>query len=163
MHPAAREPDALLGDCRIERTRASGPGGQHRNKVETAVRITHGPSGIVAMAGERRSQERNRAMAVFRLRMNLALELREPWNGPSDLWRSRCRGGKIAVNPTHADFPAVLAEALDALSAHRDEPSAAADPLGCTTSQLIKLLKAEPRALERVNRSRERRGAHALR
>lgn len=166
MHPAALEPDRLLKDCRIERTRASGPGGQHRNKVETAVRLTHTPTGITAMAGERRSQERNRAVAVFRLRMNLALAVREAWPrakaGASELWRSRCRKGRIAINPTHGDFPAILAEALDALAYKKNDPAAAAVALGCSTSQLIKLLKAEPRALEQVNRAREERGQHRL-
>ena len=173
MHPAALEPDRLLHDCQVERTRASGPGGQHRNKVETAVRLTHTPTGITAMAGERRSQERNRTVAVFRLRVNLALALREAWPwaaavkpgeipGASALWRSRCRKGRLAINPAHEDFPAILAEALDALAYKKNDPAAAATALGCTTSQLIKLLKAEPRALEQVNRAREGRGQHRL-
>ncbi len=52
--------------------KASGPGGQHRNKTETGVRLTHQPSGITVSATERRSRERNRTMALERLMERLA-------------------------------------------------------------------------------------------
>lgn len=48
-------------------TRSSGPGGQHVNKTESAVEITHLPSGIVAVASDSRSQRTNRALALHRL------------------------------------------------------------------------------------------------
>jgi len=59
---------ALLKQCLEERYRASGPGGQRRNKVETAVRLRHGPSGVVSQAEESRSLAQNRTRAVRRLR-----------------------------------------------------------------------------------------------
>ncbi|MHB8765764.1 MAG: peptide chain release factor-like protein [Deferrisomatales bacterium] len=52
--------------------RASGPGGQHRNRRETGVRIRHLPTGIVVTATERRSQADNRAAALERLAEALA-------------------------------------------------------------------------------------------
>lgn len=52
--------------------KASGPGGQHRNKTETGVRLTHLPSGITVTATERRSRERNRSAALERLMVRLA-------------------------------------------------------------------------------------------
>jgi protein subunit release factor B len=60
--------DALLAECRVETFRAGGPGGQHQNKTETGIRLTHLPTGISATARESRSQHRNRKTALARLR-----------------------------------------------------------------------------------------------
>ena len=164
-HPAALPVERLLADCNIRRTRRSGPGGQHRNKVETAVILEHRPTQISAEASERRSQEENRLEAVFRLRLRLAVEVRytvsSPYR-PSALWSSRCRAGKVAVNPRHDDFPALLAEALDVVAGYEHDVKLAAASLACTPSQLTKLLQLEPRAMLAVNQARERLGLHRL-
>jgi protein subunit release factor B len=62
---------ALERDSDIDFFIASGPGGQNRNKVETGVRLTHRPSGIVVTATERRSQLQNREAAFERLAARL--------------------------------------------------------------------------------------------
>ena len=54
-------------DCDLEFFVAGGPGGQHRNKVETGVRLTHRPTGLVVTATERRSQSANRDAAYERM------------------------------------------------------------------------------------------------
>jgi ribosome-associated protein len=69
--------DTLLAECRVETFRAGGPGGQHQNKTESGVRLTHGPSGITVTARESRSQHRNRSVALTRLRAELAEAMRE--------------------------------------------------------------------------------------
>jgi protein subunit release factor B len=58
---------SLERDCDVEFFIAGGPGGQHRNKVETGVRLLHRPSGITVTATERRSQYANREMAFERM------------------------------------------------------------------------------------------------
>lgn len=66
--------EELMKQCRFETFRVSGPGGQHRNKRDSAVRIKHLPTGIVAQAVEDRSQHKNRASALNRLRTLLAIK-----------------------------------------------------------------------------------------
>jgi hypothetical protein len=164
-HPATGSPEQLLADCEVRRLRRSGPGGQHRNKVETAISLHHLPTGVRAEASERRSQAQNQSAALFRLRVNLALEVRRscgPDYSPSPLWQSRCGGG-LKVRALHDDFPPLLAEVLNVLAAFDADPKRAATVLGCTPSQLVRLLKLEPRALALVNRWRRERQMHALR
>jgi len=164
-HPAALEIDDLLAQCETRRQRRSGPGGQHRNKVETAIVLKHRPTGIEGQASERRSQQQNKTAAIRRLRINLAIEARRAADSertPSLLWNSRCRNGRISVSPRHDDYPAILAEALDVLFDEEAETSAAAKRLACTASQLVKLVKSEPRAWTLLNEHRSCRGLPPL-
>lgn len=70
--------DALARDSEWEFFTASGPGGQHRNRVATGVRLRHRPSGIVVTATERRSQAANRRIALERLAERLRIAARIP-------------------------------------------------------------------------------------
>ena len=60
--------EGLLRECEVETFRSSGPGGQHVNKTETAVRLRHLPSGIVVTCREERSQHRNKMNCLRKLR-----------------------------------------------------------------------------------------------
>ena len=70
--------EELLAACDVEPFRGSGPGGQHRNKTETAVRLRHRPTGIVTQAAERRSRTQNLGAALARLRAALAARRAPP-------------------------------------------------------------------------------------
>ena len=70
--------EALLAQCRVETFRAGGPGGQHQNKTETAVRIVHLATGISSVARDERSQLRNRYLAISRLREKLEAHNKMP-------------------------------------------------------------------------------------
>src|SRR3954467_5968463 len=69
--------ERLLAQCAVDTYRASGPGGQKRNKTSSAVRIRHPPSGLLVIAEESRSQHENRARALRRLRQAFFLKVRE--------------------------------------------------------------------------------------
>ena len=91
-----------------------------------------------------------------------------PGEQNSPLWRSRVggtrggKGGRITCNPDHHDYPALLAEALDTVADSAWEPKPAAERLGITPSQLIKLIKDHAPAMVEWNTQREKRGGHPL-
>jgi len=131
------------------------------------VVLLHRPTGVSAEAAERRSQEQNRRMALKRLRLRLALEwLPQTETGPcepSPLWLSRAKAGRLAVALEHDDYPALVAEALQALEASAFEVAAAAAALHVSTSQLLKLFRRVPAAWVQLNRLRLARGLPPLR
>lgn len=87
VSPPAPSDAPRAADLRFEAFRASGPGGQHVNKTESAVRVTHVPSGLTAVAREERSQHRNKALAVARLSEAIAALGREAASGAErDRW-----------------------------------------------------------------------------
>jgi hypothetical protein len=168
VHPTDLPPAKLLAECVVRRQRRSGPGGQHRNKVETAVVLIHQPTGIRSEATEERSQAANQQMATHRLRVKLAIQVRsnaETGSGRSvsPLWRSRVRTKKISIALTHKDFPSLLAEALDCLSTVDFDAKECAEQLGTSPSQLVRLFKLEPEALIYVNARRAMRKLKPLR
>jgi protein subunit release factor B len=75
---AALPAPALLAECEEVFFTAGGPGGQHRNKTESGVRLTHRVTGVTVTATERRSQAQNRSAAMQRLRERLAELAHEP-------------------------------------------------------------------------------------
>jgi protein subunit release factor B len=81
--------DDLLRECEVETFRASGPGGQHVNKTESAVRLRHLPSGLVVTSQQERSQYRNKAICLQKLRKRIQqLNYRAPTRVPTRISRS---------------------------------------------------------------------------
>lgn len=164
LHPSCLSEEELLKQCTLRSDRRSGPGGQHRNKVETAVIILHLPTGIQAEANQRRSQAENRREAIVRLRLTLATQVRtdRQSSGPSALWQQRTRAGKLSVSSQHSDFACLLAECLDQMQTCDYALPQSAEYFSVTSSQLIKLLRQHPPALLAVNAQRQQRGMHKL-
>jgi len=63
--------EELLRECEVETFRSSGPGGQHVNKTESAVRLRHLPSGVVVTSQQERSQYRNKTICLKKLRKQI--------------------------------------------------------------------------------------------
>jgi len=166
-HPASLSADELLAECDVRFLRRGGPGGQHRNKVSTAAVLVHRPTGVSAEANERRSQSENRQEALRRLRLQLAVDVRSDRAGarpfvPSPLWQERSISNRMVVSTTHDDFPALLAEALDALAAAEYDVVTAADWLGISSSQLTRFIQRETAAWVHLNDARRQRGLRPL-
>lgn len=142
----------LLAECRCDTMRGTGPGGQKRNKTESAVRITHIKTNIVAFDDEQRSQHINRHRALQKLRLQIALELRQPpttWTMPVPSVKSE-------------NFVLWAAVALDAMHSEDYGVAAAAKLLGTTTSQLVKNLAKSPKLWQFVNAQRTARNLQPL-
>ena len=150
----ALEDDELLRHCRCDTFRASGPGGQHRNTSDSAVRLTLEDTEVTAIASEERSQHRNRARAVKRLRLQIALNLRRDpapsWDGP---WKPGARDRQYAVFVAHV---------FDTLAATEYRVSDAAKLLEVSTGRLVRTLAADTTLWARVNQEREKRAMKPL-
>ena len=160
--------DKLLAQCKVETYRASGPGGQHRNKTSSAVRLTHLPTGAQATATERRSQRENRRAAVGRLRTAIAVGVRrevgvdEGYELPPEL-RNLLPGAPNRLGPKHPDFSRGAQHLLDLLQAHGYSLADTARNLDLSTGQLSKLIESSPALLSAANRMRTEAGMRPLR
>lgn len=159
--------DELLARCEVDLYRASGPGGQKRNKTSSAVRLRHLPSGLRVIAEESRSQHENKAKALKRMRRALWLELREPPPG-EDLAQhpavvaARDRTGTLWVGPKDPRYLPLAALLLDALDAHGARMAETAGCFGIGSAALADLLRADEDAWKAACRIRKAHGLKAL-
>src|SRR6187401_678450 len=108
----------LLAQCEVDTYRASGPGGQKRNKTSSAVRLRHLPSGLIVIAEESRSQHENKAKALKRLRHALYLKLREPvLDVLPEIEAVRTGEGRLDVGRRDPRFWPAVGRMLDVLEA----------------------------------------------
>lgn len=160
----------LLAQCEVDTYRASGPGGQKRNKTSSAVRIRHLPSGLIVIAEESRSQHENRAKALKRLRQAFHLKLREPIGADElaavsarpEVAAVRSVSGKLEVGRKDARYWPAVALILDVLEATQARVSETAAALGISTGHLIDFLETDPKIWEQANHLRQRFGHKPL-
>ena len=100
--PYSLDRDVLEREVEVQVFRASGPGGQHVNKTESALRLTHPPSGVVVIAQDSPSQYRNRETAFRRLverlaRLNHVPKKRVPTKPTAGSKKRRIEGKKLVA------------------------------------------------------------------
>jgi hypothetical protein len=159
--------EQLLAQCAVETYRSSGPGGQHRNKTDSAVRLTHQPTGVVVTATERRSQHENRARALSRLKKAIAVQVREALapEAPAGTVLKAALGDAAwpRLSQKSETYLVVAAQVLDHLEAAEGKVSDAALRLGVSTASLVKFLSLDDDLWEMANRQRRRFGQAPLR
>ena len=126
---------ALSRIVKLEFSRGSGNGGQKRNKTSTAVRVFLAEFDISATDCSERSQHRNRAAALRKLRMELALRERRPPLPPD----------RVKCAPESPDYPLYAARLLDAVEAAGGDYRSAAATWGVSPSALLRTLERDPR------------------
>jgi hypothetical protein len=164
--------EQLLAQCEVDTYRASGPGGQKRNKTSSAVRLRHPPSGLIVIAEESRSQHENRARALRRMRQALFLRLREEIApealAPEALaavpeYRdARDREGRLHLGHKDVRFWPVVGLVLDVLAACQGRLSDAATALSISTANLGDFLRSDDKVWEQANQMRLRFGHKPL-
>ncbi|XP_052176989.1 uncharacterized protein LOC127791192 isoform X2 [Diospyros lotus] len=166
--------EELMRQCEMDTFKASGPGGQHRNKRESAVRLTHLPTGIVAQAVEDRSQHKNRGAALARLRTLLALKVRntvdlDAYSPPQELRqilpaKSTIRGSDCGpqIGPNNPKFVLGMQALLDLIIAVEGSISDAARKLGLSTGALSRLILSDDSLRMAVNEFRMSKGLKPL-
>jgi hypothetical protein len=163
----------LLAQCAVDTYRASGPGGQKRNKTSSAVRLRHLPSGLMVIAEESRSQHENRARALRRLRQALYLRLREELAREAltpaglaarpDYGPARDGEGRLHLGRKDPRYWPAVGVVLDVLQAVGGRVSAAAEALGVSTGNLVDFLGSDVKVWEQANQLRAHFGHKPLR
>ncbi len=155
---------SLFAQCEFDRYRASGPGGQKRNRTSSAVRLRHRPTGLQSDAVESRSQHENRERALRRLRLTIALSLRadevEPRSDETDALGALLREQPPRLRPSHWPAIAVL---FDVLEHCQWRVSDAASVLGTTSAALSRVLAVHPRVWRAAAERRQALGLAPLR
>ena len=150
--------EQILHDCRWEAFRASGPGGQKRNKTSSAIRLVHIPTSIAGIANESRSQADNRKSALRRLRHRIALELRDPIDAdhflPPKWFTELCPGGRLEVSRKSELYLPAMGLLLDVMAATGSSVSIAAKLLRLSTGNLVRFLQGDEKMMARVNEIR---------
>jgi hypothetical protein len=156
----------LLAECDVDTYRGPGPGGQKRNKTDSAVRLRHMPTGLIVVAGESRSQAENRTRALKRLREALALRIRHEVTAdvmPPAITACIDKMGRLGVGRRDARYLPCAGAMLDLLAAYGGSVGDVAKRVGLTTGNVSKFLTGDDDVMTEANRLRAAFGLKPLR
>jgi hypothetical protein len=160
----------LLAQCEVDTYRASGPGGQKRNKTSSAVRLRHLASGLIVIAEESRSQHENKAKALRRLRQAFFLKWRQPLKGDelanitdrAEITAARSSESRFIVGRRDPRYWPAIGVILDLLLHYEGRVAETARMLDTSTANLVDFLAKDPKAWEQLNQMRTRFGHKKL-
>ena len=145
--------DELLSICKTDHFIATGKGGQKRNKTSSAVRLTLKDSSIAASASEDRQQSVNKVRALRRLRIAIALEMRQE---PA-AWKDQ-----LDMNPKNSSYSKFIACLTDHLCSLNWQVSEVAKAFSISTGKLIKIIAKDDSFWQYVNAQRQKAGYKPL-
>ena len=172
------DPADMLKDCRVDTYKSSGPGGQRKNKVETAVRLVHNPSGVSAQGQQTRSQRQNKSLAMQNLRIHIACACRTPQDlehldMPEEIAecfkpkgkqaKAKDAKARLTLAPGNRLFWPTAAFVLDVFDAAEGRLSDASDALGVSTANLAAFLRSHRNLLAAAQTIRQTNGHSPLR
>ncbi len=163
----------LLAQCEVDTYRASGPGGQKRNKTSSAIRLRHVPTGLKVIAEESRSQHENRQRALRRLRESLYLKLRVEIS-PDELLDSQAqfrvdfqdsldRQGRLNLGKKDPRFWPTVGIVLDVFQTFEGRLAETSEAMNISTGNLVDFFQMTPKVWEQANQIRTQFGHKPLR
>ncbi len=145
--------EELSAFCKLQAFKSSGPGGQKVNKTSSAVRLIHNPTGIEVTSSESRSQYENRHIALRKLRLKIALEIRSEGKKGID---------NLEISMSNPKYPLFVALLFDSLEDYGFQIRDCAQFLGLSTGQFVRLLEKDPEIWRKLNSERRTRGLKPL-
>ncbi len=145
--------EKLLKDCKITNFKASGKGGQKRNKTSSAVRINHIPTNIIVTNSSSRSQHENKGLAIKKLRYQIALNLRSEIDIKIE---------NIEMSLRNPQYYLWVAFVLDILFNVDFDVNCLAKKINLSTSKILKLLHRDTILWQKINLERKKIGLREL-
>ena len=143
----------LLKLCKMSTLRRPGPGGQKKNVTDSAVRLRLTVENIEATAGESRSQHTNRANALNRMRLEIALRLRATVE--DDFMSNLESLDYMTSNAKNKDYPEIIAVIFDYLAENNWDPRLLGKEMNIGQKAVLKIIEKDRRAIRALTEAKQ--------
>ena len=143
----------LLKLCKMSTLRRPGPGGQKKNVTDSAVRLRLTAENIEATAGESRSQHTNRANALNRMRLEIALRLRATVE--DDFISNLESLDYMTSNAKNKDYPEIIALIFDYLAENNWDPRLLGKEMNIGQKAVLKIIEKDRRAIRALTEAKQ--------